>query len=59
MKKIFIILVNVFLVFPYWIIVDPFVLMYQWRTKNYLLCLKFNLNCVFHRITGRYDVYPF
>lgn len=58
MKKILSIIVHV-IVFPFWIAIDPLYLMYQWRTKNYLACLRFDLNCVCHRITGDMNFSPF
>lgn len=58
MKKIFSIIVHV-IVFPFWITIDPLCLMYQWRTKNYIACLRFDLNCVCHRITGDINYNPF
>lgn len=58
MKKFLNIIVSV-IVFPFWIAIDPVCLMFQWGTKNYLSCLRFDLNCTYHNITGNTNSYPF
>jgi hypothetical protein len=45
--------------FLLFVVVFPINDMIQWKTRNYLFCLRFELNCWWHNVSGKMNQYPF